>query len=154
MKLDFLASFADPVMQTPGSQGAFLAGVVLGVIAQGQTKDKNIESAPMFKQLSFGRMKRRDIKRHLSRVSELVKAYDLKYKEVDIKNMVRKLAGYAGELILQSEEIELGVDGNFAFATGFINSGDYFWKIFQKNQDGKDSDKDDKRYDKIDKGAN
>ncbi|MEW6065517.1 CRISPR-associated protein [Desulforamulus profundi] len=127
MKLDFLAKFADPVMQTPAGQGAFLAGVVLGMVARGQTKDGSIDGAPLFKQMTFGRMKRRDLKRHLARVPELVKAYDLNYKD-----LIRKLAAYAGELILQDEGFELGVDGNFAFATAFMNAREYFWTIFGK----------------------
>ncbi|WP_333871732.1 TM1802 family CRISPR-associated protein [Desulforamulus putei] len=134
MKLDFLSKFADPVMQTAAGQGAFLAGVVLGMVAMGQAKDGNIDGAPLFKQMTFGRMKRRDLKRHLTRVPELVKAYDLKYKD-----LIRKLAAYAGELILQDEGSELGVDGNFAFATAFMNAREYFWNIFGKQQEENNS---------------
>lgn len=134
MKLEFLESFADPAMRSAGGQGAFLAGVALGMVAWGQVKDGNIDSAPLFKQITFGRMKRRDVKRHLARVPELVKAYDIKYKDIDIKDMIRKLAGHAGELLLQDEGFELGVDGNFAFATAFINAPDYFWTIFGRQQ--------------------
>ncbi|AQS58402.1 TM1802 family CRISPR-associated protein [Desulforamulus ferrireducens] len=129
MKLEFLNNFADPYMQTAAGRGVFLAGVVLGMVAQGQSKDGNLEGTPLFKQMTFGRMKGRDLKRHLARVPELVKAYDIKYKDI-----IRKLAAYAGELILQEKSFELGVDGNFAFATGFINAREYFWAIFSKQQ--------------------
>lgn len=130
MTLDFFEKFADPVMRTAGGQGAFLAGVALGMLARGQTKDGNIDEAPLFKQITFGRLKRRDVKRHLARVPDLVKAYDMKYKD-----LIRKLAAYAGELLLQDEGVELGVDGNFAFATAFMNSREYFWTIFCRQQE-------------------
>lgn len=133
MRLEFLASFADQSMQKAGGQGAFLAGVALGMLAQGQTKDGNIDGAPLFKQLTFGRLKIRDLKRHLSRVPELLKAYEIKYKDVNIGEMVRDLIGKAGELLLQDQDYELGVEGNFAFTTGFINAREYFWLIFAKN---------------------
>lgn len=130
MKLDFFEKFADPTMRTAEGQGIFLAGVALGMLARGQTKDGSIDGAPLFKQITFGRMKRRDVKRHLARVPELVKAYDLKYKD-----LIRKLAGFAGELLLLDEGFELGVDGNFAFTTAFMNSREYFWAIFGKQND-------------------
>lgn len=130
MKLEFFEKFADPFMRTPGGQGTFLAGVALGMLARGQTKDGSIDGAPLFKQITFGRMKRRDVKRHLARTPDLVKAYDLKHKD-----LIRKLAGHAGELLLLDEEGELGVDGNFAFATAFMNSREYFWQIFGKHHD-------------------
>jgi hypothetical protein len=140
MKLDFFEQFADPVMRTPGGQGAFLAGVVFGMVARGQTKDGGIDGAPLFKQITFGRMKRRDVKRNLARVPELVKAYDLKYKD-----MIRKLAGYASELVLKDDGFELGVDGNFALATAFINSREYFWTIYGKQNEESEENQENKQ---------
>ncbi len=135
MKLDFFADFSDPYLQKPGGQGAFLAGVALGMIVQGQAKDNAIDSTPLFKQLNFGRLKLRDLKRQLARVPELLKAYEIKYKNIDISNMIHDLAGKSGELLLQDEKYELGVEGNFAFTTGFINANEYFWRIFAKRTD-------------------
>ena len=134
MKLAFLEKFADPVMKTPGGQGAFLAGVVLGMIARGQASGDKLDSAPLFKQLNFGRMRKRELKRHLSRVPQLIKAYDLKYKDSDLKERIQDLAGYADELLLKDESFDLGVDGNFAFATAFMNAPEYFWTVFGKQQ--------------------
>lgn len=133
MRLDFFDSFADPSLQKKGGQGSFLAGVALGMLAQAQAKDGNIDGSPLFKQLNFGRLKSRDIKRHLSRVPELLKAYEIKYKDANIGEMVQDLAGKSGELLLQDMNYELGVEGNFAFTTGFINAREYFWRIFARN---------------------
>jgi hypothetical protein len=45
-----------------------------------------------------------------------------------------QLSATATELILQSGEEELGVNGNFALAAGFLNARSYFWDIFQVSQ--------------------
>lgn len=135
MKLDFFKTFSDPYLQKSGGQGAFLAGVSLGMIVQGQAKDNAIDSTPLYKQLNFGRLKLRDLKRHLSRVPELLKVYEMKYKESDISKMIQDLVGKSGELLLLDEGYELSVEGNFAFTTGFINANEYFWRIFAKKSD-------------------
>jgi hypothetical protein len=127
MNLDWLEAFADPYLKTPVGQGVFLSGIVLGIITKYQvSKGESIDSAPMFKQLMFGKMQRRDLLRHLSRVPELIRAYDIPYK-----NYVRQLSGKAGELLLESSS-EMGVDGNFAFSVAYLNAYEYFWKIFGK----------------------
>lgn len=135
MKLDFLDEFTDPYLKTNSGRGVFLAGIVLGFIARAQAKSdlqdspEDISSSPLFKQLNFGRMKKRDLFKHLARVPELVRAYHLDYAD-----MIESLCAKAGELILQKgdKERELGVDGNFAFSVAFLNARKYFWTIFGK----------------------
>ena len=86
----------------------------------------------MYKQIMFGKMQRRDLLRHLSRVPELIRAYDIPYKYY-----LQQLSGKAGELLLK-ESSEMGVDGNFVFSVSFLNAVEYFWKIFKKNEDKND----------------
>jgi len=131
MKLDFFNSFEDPYLKTESGQGVFLAGVTLGMLASGQSEG-SIDSAPIFKQLNFGRMKKRDILRHLARVPELSKAYHLKYS-----GMIDSLCGKTGELLLQGKDKEIGVDGNFVFSVAFLNARHYFWTIFKSDKENK-----------------
>jgi len=56
---DWIDSFKDPAMQKPLGKGAFFSGVVLGFIARCQAgKDGSLSSAPLFKKLSFGKLKK------------------------------------------------------------------------------------------------
>ena len=129
MNLDWLEKFADPYLKTTSGQGVFLSGVVLGMLAKYQVKKgEDIDSAPIFKQIVFGKMQRRDLLRHLSRVPELIRAYDIPYK-----GYIQQLAGKSGDLLLKGAS-EMGVDGNFVFSVAFLNAGDYFWRIFGKPQ--------------------
>ena len=134
VRLDFFDEFQDPYMNTKGGQGVFLAGLVFGMIARGQAgKNGNIDSSPMYKQLHFGRIQRRDLSRLMARVPELTRAYDLPYAD-----MIESLCGEAGKLLLEGLSDELGVDGNFAFSIAFLNAPDYFWKIFKKQSKDED----------------
>ena len=126
MKLEWIEEFADHYLQTPSGKGVFLAGIVLGMVARAQ--DKDLSSAPMFKQIMFGKMQRRDLLRHLGRLPELLRAYDVKYTFY-----IQQLAGRCGELLLTGGS-EMGVEGNFAFSVAFLNSNDYFWRIFAKEE--------------------
>lgn len=129
LKIDWLNEFSDPYLNTPNGQGVFLSGIVLGMIAKHQTGEgEGIDSAPMFKQIVFGKMQRRDLLRHLSRVPELIRVYDIPYK-----GYLEQLSGKAGELLLKRSS-EMGVDGNFAFTIAFLNAYEYFWKIFGKTE--------------------
>jgi len=135
MKLDWMNDFKDPYYQTPFGKGVFLSGIVLGQIARGQVeKGTGIDSSPIFKQLSFGRLQKRDLQRHLSRVPELLKAYDIKYS-----GYLSQLTVKVGEFFIQDNQ-EMDVDGNFAFSLSFLNSYDYFWTIFGKDEIGDDSE--------------
>ena len=128
MRLEFLNEFKDPYMRKQEGRGAFLAGIVFGMIARGQAgKGGNIDAAPMFKQINFGRVQRRDLIRLMGRVPELTRAYDIPYA-----GMIESLCGEAGKLLLEGEAKELGIDGNFALSVAFLNASDYFWKIFKK----------------------
>lgn len=133
MKLNWLEGFSEPYLKTMAGQGVFLSGVVMGMLAKSQIKKGDeIDSAPLFKQIMFGKMQRRDLLRHLSRVPELLRAYDVKYK-----GYYQELAGKAGELLLQGGG-EMGVDGNFVFSVAFLNANEYFWQIFGKTENQKD----------------
>jgi len=140
MYLEFLDEFKDPYLQTDQGKGVFLAGVLLGYMARCQVSTiDDIKKSPLFKQITFGRVDMRSLKRQLSRVPQLIAAYEgiSKYSY-----FFTKLAAEAGQLILKGGQRELGVDGNFAFSVGFGNGSDYFWKIFKtdKKQDEKNSE--------------
>lgn len=127
LTIDWLNEFSDPYLKSSNGQGVFLSGVVLGMIAKNQVEEgDSIDSAPMFKQIMFGKMQRRDLQRHISRVPELIRVYDIPYGRY-----LEQLSGKAGELLLKGSS-ELGVDGNFAFSVAFLNAYEYFWKIFGK----------------------
>jgi len=132
LKLDWLNEFSDPYLKTANGQGVFLGGIVLGMIAKYQvSKGEEIDSAPMFKQIMFGKMQRRDLLRHLSRVPELIRAYDIPYK-----GYLEQLSGKTGDLLLKGTS-EMGIDGNFAFSVAFLNAYEYFWRIFGMSENEK-----------------
>lgn len=129
MNIDWLNVFSDPYLKTPNGQGVFLGGILLGMIAKYQAGEgEGINSAPMFKQIVFGKMQRRDLLRHLSRVPELIRVYDIPYE-----GLLEQLSAKTGELLLKDSS-EMGVDGNFAFSVAFLNASKYFWKIFGKTE--------------------
>lgn len=128
MNKDIFNKFQDSYMQSSAGQGVFMAGVLLGYMAERQVgTEGDITKSPLFKQIQFGRMDMTNLKRILSRVPQLIAAYreEMKYTA----NMSR-LAASALEHILQAGDEELGVNGNFAFAAGFINARGYFWELF------------------------
>ncbi len=126
--LVFLDSFEDKYLKTIQGKGVFLAGVLLGYMAELQAgKKDDIHSAPLFKQMNFGRMTIRDLKKHLSRVPELINAYNMKYSFY-----LQQLANEVGKLLLEGGEKELGVDGNFAFTIAFADASNYFWNYIFK----------------------
>lgn len=142
MNLEFFSKFHDPYMQTPSGQGVFLAGVLLGYMASRQAgQGGDISHSPLFKQIQFGRMDMVNLKRLLSRVPTLLAAYreNMKYT-----GLMTQLSASATELMLQAGDEELGVDGNFALAAGFLNARLYFWDIFpgskasDQSEDGKE----------------
>lgn len=129
MKIDWLNEFSDPYLKTLDGQGVFLSGIILGMIAKHQAGEgEGIDSAPVFKQIVFGKMQRRDLLRHLSRVPELIRVYDIPYK-----GYLEQLSGKTGELLLKGSS-EMGIDGNFVFSVAFLNAYEYFWKIFGKTE--------------------
>lgn len=129
MNLEFLDDYKDPYLKTDQGKGVFLAGILFGYMAKCQNDD--IKKAPIFKQLDFGRMNMRSLKKHLSRVPQLIYAYEgvSKYSV-----FFTRLAAKAGELLFSGGQKDLGVDGNFAFTVGFSNASDFFWKIFKKTE--------------------
>ena len=129
MKFDWMEQFADPYYSTSSGKGVFLSGIVLGMIARGQIKPgSGIAEAPIYKQIVFGRMKRRDLQRHLSRIPDLLKAYQINYNYY-----LSQLWTEASENLIQDDQ-EMGIDGNFAFSLAFVNAYEYFWLIFQKEK--------------------
>ncbi|HHT09518.1 MAG TPA: CRISPR-associated protein [Candidatus Atribacteria bacterium] len=127
MNLDFLDDYKDPYLKTNQGKGVFLAGVLFGYMAKCQNDE--IKKAPIFKQLDFGRMNMRSLKKQLSRVPQLIYAYEGVSK---YSGFFTKLAAKAGELLFSDGQKDLGVDGNFAFTVGFSNGAEFFWKIFKK----------------------
>jgi len=122
---DWIDSFKDPAMQKPLGKGAFFSGVVLGFIASCQVgKGGSLSSAPLFKKLSFGKLKKRELKQQLSQVPMLINIYDVPYSW-----QITELANLASEALLQATE-ELGVDGNFIFSTAFLNAWNYLYQLY------------------------
>lgn len=132
MKLDFFDDFQDPYLKTKTGKGVFLSGLVLGMLARVQAGKGALDSAPMFKQIYFGRMQRRDLLRHLSRLPHLTWVYSIEHKNAE---MLEDLCKEAGRFLLEGESRELGVDGNFAFSIAFLNAPDYFFGRVFKKQD-------------------
>ena len=134
--LEFLDKFTDKFLQSDFGKGVLLSGVVLGYLASKQTTQRQgeggsyssgkIQDSPIYKQLNFGRLTLRDLKKHLSRIPELIKAY-----KIEPSFLIEDLASYSQELLLTSQGKDLGVDGNFAFVTGFMNHRQYFWEIYK-----------------------
>lgn len=129
VRLNFFEDFQDPYLQKPEGRGIFLAGLVLGMIARGQVgKGGAIDASPMYKQLHFGRMQRRDLLRLMARVPELGRVYNIPYA-----GMIESLCAEAGKLLMEGMSVELGVEGNFAFSVAFLTAPDYFFgRIFKK----------------------
>lgn len=122
-ELDFFDAFQDPYLKQDEGRGVFLAGVLLGMVAYGQAGGGAIDSAPLYKQLNFGRVQRRDLLKHMSRIPELTRVYQLKGA-----GRLEALCGKAGEMLLSGNGAELGVEGNFAFSVAFLNARDYYFK--------------------------
>ncbi|NLC11937.1 MAG: CRISPR-associated protein [Firmicutes bacterium] len=144
MKVDFLNQYKDPYLQTAQGKGVFLAGVLLGYLAlkQVEGKQSDIGKAPLFKQIQFGRLNFKTLKRHLARVPQLLAAY--RENIGDSYASLTRLLAYCTDQIALGDSEELGTDGNFAFTVGFTNANDFYWKIFgrkERNQssDGKES---------------
>ncbi|WP_334139355.1 TM1802 family CRISPR-associated protein [Thermovirga lienii] len=131
MNLVFFEEFADPYLKGDFGKGVFLAGVALGMMAKEQAgRGGDWNNSPLFKQISFGRLQLRDLKRHLSRAPELIKAYDMNYTKI-----IEALVAKAGMLILSGGSKELEADGNFVFAIAFMNAPTIcFEKIFKKQE--------------------
>ncbi len=126
MDLSFFEQFSDDYLRKYEGKGVFLAGVTLGMLARGQVdKGESIANSPLFKQLNFGKMQLRDLKRHLARVPELTRVY-----KVRAPGWLEQLAAEAGSLMLKSGISELGVNGNFAFSIAFLNAWQYYSAIF------------------------
>lgn len=139
MNTNIFDKFHDPYMQGAAGQGVFLAGVLLGYMAERQTgSGGDISRSPLFKQIQFGRMDIMNLKRILSRVPKLLAAYR---EEMKYTVYMNQLGAVALELMLQADEEEMGVNGNFAFAAGFINARRYFWEIFPVKKDEKPVEK-------------
>jgi hypothetical protein len=135
VKLDFLDEFSDPYLKEDSGKGVFLAGVALGMLAKGQAgQSGDLGNSPLFKQINFGKIQLRDLKKHLSRIPELIRAYEIPYA-----GMIEVLAAEAGKLIITGQKKDLGVDGNFVFAVAFMNAPKFcFEKIFKKQEEGKE----------------
>lgn len=137
---EMMEAFADPYLKQPFGRGVFLAGVLLGVFAReqvrgaesaeqekGKRKAVDVAASPLFKQLNFGRLRLRDLKGHLGRLPGLIHQY-----RIDYAGPVQSFAGEVMCLILEGEQKELGPEGNFAFAAGFLAAPSYFWRCFGK----------------------
>lgn len=133
MDVSFFDDFKDPYLGTDEGKGVFLAGVTLGMLALWQVpKGAPIDTSPMYKQLRFGKLQRRNLALFLSRVPELARV-SLDEGSGNASGMLESLCAKSGEFMLKGGNSELGVDGNFAFSVAFLNARDYFFgRIFRK----------------------
>jgi len=132
MNLSFFDGFQDEYLQKPQGRGVFLAGVALGCMAACQVENESkIKDAPLFKQIQFGRLDMKNLRRFLARLPQLEAAYA---EAVNNRKLYQLsfLAAEADRLMLEGGAKELGVDGNFAFTAGFGNAIRYYWQIFKK----------------------
>ncbi len=98
MDLNWLEELKDPAIKKTGGRGAFLSGIVLGMVASCQVgKGGHINDAPLFKKLFFGKLQTRDIKRQLSEFPTQLKAYDIPYQK-----QLTELTGMAADSFLQT----------------------------------------------------
>jgi hypothetical protein len=136
MNIEFLSEFKDPYLQTDEGRGIFLAGITLGMLAKSQlSKGTSIDSAPLYKQIRFGRLQKRNLMGLLSKVPMLTRT-TLDEQSKGRAGMIESLCAKSGELIIQGGGEDLGVNGNFAFSMAFLNAPDYFFgKIFKKKDD-------------------
>jgi len=133
VNLEFFKEFKDPYVQNEQGKGIFLAGVVLGYIAKSQAgSERDIKNAPLFKQIQFGRMDMKNLKKQLARVPQLLAAYS---DSIIAHHLVSVLSAEAGKMILSGTGTELGTEGNFVFTVGFVNANSYFWKVFGKESE-------------------
>jgi len=129
MNFDFFNDLSDKYLKTDFGRGVFLAGIALGVLANAE--NNKLEDAPLYKQINFGKMTLKELKKHFARIPELVRAYHVEYAD-----KVISLATEAGELMFKETVKDLGVDGNFAFTVAFMGSKEYFWgNIFKKKEE-------------------
>jgi hypothetical protein len=131
MNFDFFDEMSDEFVKTNAGKGIMLAGISLGILADQQRKDvnKDVSDTPLFKQMNWGKLDYRDLKRHMSRVPELIKAYNVKYAP-----LINALTAKGGEYLLMSDSKGMGVDGNFVFTIGFVRCNEYFWRIFKSKK--------------------
>jgi hypothetical protein len=133
MNIEFFDEFKDPYLQTDEGKGIFLAGIALGMLAKCQLpKGTPIDSSPLYKQIRFGRLQKRNLMALMWRVPELARV-TLDEKSEGYAGMIESLCAKSGVLIIQGGGDDLGVNGNFAFSVAFLNAPDYFFgKIFKK----------------------
>jgi hypothetical protein len=133
VNIDFFNEFKDPYLQTDEGKGIFLAGITLGILAKSQiAKGEPIDSAPLYKQIRFGRLQKRNLMALWAKVPTLTRTTLHETKE-GYAGMIESLYAKSGELIVRGGGADLGVNGNFAFSVAFLNAPDYFFrKIFPK----------------------
>jgi hypothetical protein len=140
MNIDFFSDFKDPYLQTDEGKGIFLAGITLGILAKSQiATGEPIDSAPLYKQIRFGRLQKRNLMALWAKAPILIRT-TLHETKVGYAGMIESLYAKSGELIIRGGETGLGVNGNFAFSVAFLNASDYFFgKIFEKKDNKKDN---------------
>jgi hypothetical protein len=125
MDITWLTEFEDPYLKRSSGKGVFLSGVLLGFVASCQRgKGSQINDAPLFKKLAFGKLQSRDLKRIMGELPMLLKAYDIPYQR-----QLSEISGQASEFLLQDDR-EMGIDGNFVFTNAFLNAWKYFYLLF------------------------
>ena len=138
---ELFQSFSDPYLKKREGQGIFLSGIALGMLAleqvrgegeadkEGGRKNGPLHGAPLFKQINFGSLGMRDLKKLLSRVP-LLTAHYCGDERGGMIFIINGLVGLAQDYLFAAEERECGVEGNFAFSGAFLNAPGYCWRIF------------------------
>lgn len=132
MKPAIFEEFNDPYLRQTQGQGVFLASIVLGYIARNQVApEQDIKNSPIFKQIQFGRMSMKKLKRLMLRVPEIVAA---EQDHIPANQFLFRIYNEANRHLLEGDGQDLGLDGNYVFTVGFGNAALYFWKLFRSRE--------------------
>jgi hypothetical protein len=120
--------FKNPIMREEKGRGLFLAGGALGMMARAQGNGQMME-APLSKQINFGRIRRRDLLRHLGRIPELMKATPARNA-----GRISQLTALGGQKLLECDGEDFGVEENFIFAVAYLSAPQYYRQFFPREE--------------------
>ena len=124
----FFGQFHNPIMGEEKGRGLFLTGVALGMMARAQGNGQMMD-APLSKQINFGRIRRRDLLRHLARMPELMKATPARNA-----GRISQLTALGGQKLLECDGEDFGVEENFIFAVAYLSAPHYYRQFFPREE--------------------
>lgn len=136
VNFDFFDEMADNYFQKEFGQGVFLAGIAMGMLAKEQVGEgEDVSEAPLYKQLRLGQMETRTLLKYLGMAPALARAYNVPHlKQIDavIVEAMRRISRGGTE--------KMGVQGNYAFAFGFIDAPFWFYNHILQRQNAKQAE--------------